>query len=176
MKPVILVLVCVVLVGCTPKPKQGPPINVAGPCMPAKAACIVSVDGASLIRAPKFWLLDLRGHSEFKVAAVIDAAKQCDGAQGCGTAMTEPQIKALVGELAQAKIEKLPITGGSAVAYRVQQGTVVQFWLDAKAEEILPQLSPVPLQGVECIPGQCELPPGPPPPFRMELPMEHFVR
>ena len=166
MKTVILVLVCVVLVGFAPKPEQESAIDPAEPCMPDKAACIVSVDGVSLIRAPTFWLLDLRGHSTFDVSAMIDAAKQCDGSKGCGSPMSKQKVEVLVGELAQATVELLQIAGESVAAYRVVQGTVVQFWPGAKLEEILSQLSPVPLPGCPgcgpCILAQCELPVRPP--------------
>lgn len=166
MKPVILVLVCVVLVGCPPKPPpQKLSLDPAESCLPAKAACIVRVDGVSLIRASTFWLLDVRGHSGFDAAAVIRAARQCDGPKGCGSAMSQPQIQALVGDLAQATVEKLPITGAPVAAYRIaSQGTVFQLWENLpKLEQLVPQLSPVPLPSRLCLPGQCELPPPIPP-------------
>lgn len=174
MKPVILVLVCVVLVGCTPKPKQGLPINGAGPCMPANTACIVSVGGVSLIRAPTFWLLDLRGldldgHGELDVAAITDVAKQCDGPKGCGIAMTRPEIEKLVGELAQVKLEQLAIPGGLVAAYRFQpQKAVLQIRGDhSRLAQALLQLPPIPdwicPECGLCLPAQCEVPPPIPP-------------
>jgi hypothetical protein len=128
-----------------------------------KTACIVSVDGISLIRAPTFWLLDLRGRNEFDVGKVIDAARQCDGPQGCGIAMTRAEIEVLDGELAQAKVEKLSIAGGPVAAYRLDPRRIVlEGW--AHPEKIVPQLPPLPsLSGVQCIPTQCELPPPIPP-------------
>lgn len=171
MKPVILVLVCVVLVGCPPTRPPQRPSDPAESCLPARAACIVRVDGVSLIRASTFWLLDVRGHSGFDAAAVIRAARQCDGPQGCGRAMSKPQIQALVGDLAQAKVEKLPITRAPVAAYRIaSQGTVFQIWKNLpELEQIVPQLSRVPLLGVLCIPAQCELPPPIPPRDVMNL-------
>lgn len=177
MKPVILVLVCVVFVGCHPRSttsKQEPPINSAEPCLPAKTACIVRVDGVSLIRAPTFWLLDLRGRSGFDVAAVIDAARACDGPKGCGVAMANPAIEALVSDLAQAKVEKLSIFGGPVAVYRLAPGPVVQGWRDL--EKIVAQLPPVPsLSRSLCDTGQCELPPPIPPRYldfrRIAIPM-----
>lgn len=176
MKSVSLMLVCVALVGCPPSPAsqtstQGPPINVTEPCLPAKSTCIVSVAGVSLIRAPKFWLLDLRGRDEFDVDAMIDAAMQCDGPKGCGVAMAKPEIETLVGELAQAKVQQLPVAGGPVVAYRLERGSVVQLWNRGKELEpllrwLLGQWSPVPFcpQCALCKPGQCPLPPSPIPP------------
>jgi len=171
-KTVILVLVCVALVGCPPRS----PINPTEPCLPAQTGCIVSVDGISLIRAPAFWLLDLRGRSGFDVAKVIDAARQCDGPRGCGVAMTRSEIEALDGELAQAKVEKLSIAGEPAAAYRLDPPRIViQGW--AHPEKLLPQLPPVPsLEGAPCIPGQCELPPPIPPREHLSSAIPPFPR
>lgn len=167
MKSVILVLVCVVLVGCPLKPrgetmKPRPPINPTEPCLVGKTACIVSVDGISLIRAPTFWLLDLPDRNGFDVAAVGDAARACDGPKGCGVAMTKPEIEVLVRDLAQAKGEKLSIAGGLVAVYRLAEKRIVVQLL-GDLEKILPQLPALPLWDSLCDTGQCELPPPIPP-------------
>jgi hypothetical protein len=171
MKLIVLVLVCVALVGC-PKPKAQAPSNPAASCMPAESTCIVSAGKASLIRAPKLWLVDLRGldlqgGDELDGAAIIAAAQQCDGPKGCGVAMADAEIEALVGELARAKLEQLSIPG--AAAYRLdQQKNILQIVGDhRKVGEVVAGLPPLAKWGCLhcglCLPRQCEIPPPIPP-------------
>jgi hypothetical protein len=173
MKFIVLVLACVVPVGC-PDPKPQDPIHSAEPCMPSKSACIVSVGKVSLIRAPKLWLIDLRGldlqgGGELDGAAITEAAQQCDGPKGCGVAMAKPEIEKLVGELARVKLEQLSIPG--VAAYRFdQQKNILQIVGDlGKIGEVLSQLPPLSQWGCLhcglCLPGQCEIPPPIPPRF-----------
>jgi hypothetical protein len=152
------------LVGCTPKPaakpsKQGPPINL--PCLSFKTTSIVKVDGATLIRTPTYSYLDLRDGYEFDLGAMRDAAKLCDGPNGCGIATDKPTLDALVGELAQMTVEQLTIAGVQAVGYRGGPRTVLG--VDLKPEELLGQFSAGPpgicTSCVWCLPGQCEIPP-----------------
>jgi hypothetical protein len=172
-KTIIYVLVCAALAGCPkPQPSPGPGTTASGACQTSKSVCAVNATGVSLIRAGKFWLLDLRGKNSFDAPALLSESKKC-GPAGCGATLTEVQLKALATQLADAKVEKLTLKGNvTAVAYRTSAGTVVQLWLDANLDDLLPQLT-VPLVGVECLPGQCELPGAPPPPFRRDA-LESF--
>jgi len=162
------------MAGCHPptpggRPQPGPPATE--PCQVGKAVCVVTVDGISLIRARKFWLLDLGDRSSFDVAQVVAAAKQCDGTEGCGRAMTGPEIKALRGELAQANFRAALIDGKPVAAYRLgPQRVMLQGVSDLTLHAV--HLTPMPLQGVRCYPGElvdCVLPPPPPGPRNESL-------
>lgn len=183
----VLVLACVALVGC-PKPKPGAPIQPAEPCMPSKSACMVSVGKVSLIGTPKLWLVDLRGldqegGGELDRAAIIKAAKQCEGPTGCGVAMAKPEVEALLGELARAKLEQLSIPG--VAAYRFdQQKNILQITGDPeRIGDVVSGLPPLAqwscLHCGLCLPGQCEIPPPIPPRFedlRITPPMRLPIR
>lgn len=169
----VLMLMCAALVGC-PNPKPRAPSHPAKACMPAESTCIVSVGKVSLIRAPKRWLVDLRGldlqgGGELDGAAIIEAAKQCDGPKGCGVAMADPEIEKLVGELSRAELEQLSIPG--AAAYRFgQQKNILQIMGDlSRIGEVVSGLPPLGQWGCLhcglCLPGQCEIPPPIPPRF-----------
>jgi hypothetical protein len=164
MKSVTLVLVWAALVGCQPNPtaggwKPGP----TEPCVAGKAVCIVSVDGISLIRAPAFWLLDLRGRSRFDVGKVIAAAKRCDGPQGCGRAMTRSEIEALNTDLAVKTVPRASILGTPVVAHQLDaKRTVLQVGPPTGGPADLGLLR---FPGLECDPGtepDCGNPPHPP--------------
>ena len=173
MKFVILVLVCGVLVGCLPRSRIEPKPKPK-PCRPAEMACIVHADGFSLIRAPTFWVLDLRGNHGSDLTKVIDAARQCDGPRGCGVAITEPEIAALERDLAPTKVERLSVerlsvAGRPVIAYRPDLSRIVfEGWgSPATLPDQLPPFAS--LLAAPCIPAQCEGTPPLPPRFEQSI-------
>ncbi len=170
MKPFSLImLVCAALVACGPRPGQVPPTDPGAACVAGKQACVVDAGGVAVIRTPKYWLIDVGDRTQLDVAVVMEAAKPCDGSKGCGKAIAAPEAQALAGKLAQAKIEQLPVEGGQAAAYRIdERKSVIQIWGGGEdLARVLPQLATVPLVGCTgcglCIPAQCVLPPPVPP-------------
>lgn len=191
MKTLIRVLVCVAIgSGCVVQEAWNQPgdtpCEIVDPCLSGTTSCNARVAGISLIRTPRFWLLDLdsslnsapNGSSvgklpAFDEAAVIAAAKRCEAGEGCGAEMTRWEIDELIDRTAQAKVAQLPIASVPTVAYqrasKPSSGdpvrAVVQIWGNARALSVaVPQISSQLGNGcrqcVPCIPAQCE---GPPP-------------
>jgi hypothetical protein len=165
MKSVQCVLVCVALVGCQPNPTAGKltstPVPSPEPCRVGKAVCVVKVDGLMLIRAPTFWLLDLRGRSRFDAAKVVAAGKRCDGPQGCGSAMTSSEIAAMNRDLARPDVLQASIGGMPVTAYLLE-GKRIVVHVSAPSGGRAADLGLLQSGGLECIPGgdgDCANPP-----------------
>lgn len=187
MKTLIRVSVCLAIgSGCVVQEAWNQPgdtqCEVVDPCLSGATSCRARVAGISLIRTPRFWLLDLDSSPTsspvgklplFDEAAVIAAAKRCEAGKGCGAEMTGWEIDELVDRTAQAKVKQLPIAGVPTVAYqrepKLSSGApvrdVVQIWGGARSLSLaVPQLSSLLGNGcpmcAPCLPAQCE---GPPP-------------